>query len=200
MKTVKKIMSVIMIGTLITSQIGCAGKVTKISEPMDQVKFDKDYKYTVQIKGGSIISNVEGADIVSKKNNLVLKTKTSEKSVMNQDIKQINGVHNARDGSYALRGMVVGAASVGFVGGLMGIALSGFGAIGCESDSCIEASSGNPALGFLVVGAAGAAVGGLFGLGIGALIPKHKRIQITPIVEPTKTGSINAGANLGVTF
>lgn len=183
MKTMKKIMSVVMVTTLITSQIGCAGKVTKISEPIDQVKFDKEYTYTVKLKNGKISPKIPGDELQGENNQLNLKSKNEKRFLMAQDILEIDGVNNKSNGTNALMGLRNGSI-FGFLGGvIVGMFISG-----------IDPQPN------LIEGGIGAVFCGLVGLSIGAATPKHSHIQITPIVEPTKTGSINAGANLGVMF
>jgi hypothetical protein len=162
---------------------------------MDQVKFDKDYTYTVKLKDGHEVSKISGEQAQVKKDQLLVETKTEKKSLLVQDIKQINGVHNQSDGTNALKGLGVGAAVVGIP---MGLLVGAFAGAGGTAD-CNGHCDGSFGLGFLAGAAMGGGIGGLIGLGIGALIPKHNRVQITPIIEPTSNG-VNAGAKMQVNF
>lgn len=189
----------VMMG-LITSQVACAGKVTKIAAPLDQVKFERDYKYTVQLKTGEQSRAVTGDQIQVKSNQLVLNSSTQSKSLMSHEIQNIDGESSIRDGSYALQGLGIGA-GIGFaLGGLFGQAfvrgfcIDGGGPEGCDRDA------GDILGGIFFFGGITGAATGLLGLGIGALTPRYNKVQITPIVSPTAQGEVDAGVNVGVKF
>ncbi len=181
---------------LVTSQIGCAGKVTKISTQLDQVKFDKDYKYIVKLKSGDQTKEYVGTQVQAKVDQLLLNTPTEFKSLMIQDIQHVDGKSAVRNGSYALQGLGYGFL-IGFGGG---------GALGVAAlndcfgwDTC-DKNVGNYFVASLVFGVIFGVPASLVGLGIGALIPKHDKIQITPIMSPTAQGGVDAGLNVGVKF
>lgn len=177
-----------MIGTLITSQIGCAEKVAKISGPIDRIKFSQDYKYKIHLKNGEQIGDVTADQVQKDKNYLILQTQSGEKKLMNQDVKKIEALAKASKGNNAARGFGLGLGTGAILGLLFGLAVSPGG--DCQ-DGCVDITG----ISFLMGGIAG----GLLGLGIGAATPKHEKIEITPIVSPVP-GGVNAGANLGVTF
>ncbi len=197
MKKIQKIMSVVVVFTLITSQIGCAGKVTKISAPLDQVKFEKDYKYTVKLKTGEKTQVVTSDHIYGNPNELVIQTPTKSQTLMSQDIERIDGIGRKRTGSYAGRGFLIGAGG-GLIAGLgTSIAIS---ASNCttEPDDAFGCHDWD-ILGYILLTPFLTLAGGGLGAIIGAFIPAHHKIQITPIIEPTSSG-IRTGANLQVNF
>ncbi len=185
---------------LITSQIGCAGKMTKISAPLDQMKFEKDYRYTVKLKAGNQIDHLDGDQIQSDKDKLILKTQTASKDVNENEIYQIEGINKNPDGTNALKGMVIGGASVGTLFFVLGMASADSYSDTVQSSNGGDGASAGEIIGVgLLAGAIGAVIGGTAGLGIGALIPKHDRVQITPVVSPTTSG-VDAGVNVGFKF
>ncbi|MCC7460296.1 MAG: hypothetical protein IT286_03240 [Proteobacteria bacterium] len=196
----KKLVSMVVVFGLITSQVACAGKTTKISAPLDQVKFEKHYNYSVKMKTGEQTNAITGDQIQAKKDELLLNSSAQSKSLMSQDIQYVNGESTVRNGSYALQGLGVGA-GVGFIlGGLLGQAfvrgfcIDGGGPEGCDRDA------GDILGGIFFFGGITGAATGLLGLGIGALMPKHDKVQITPIVSPTAQGGVDAGVNVGFKF
>ncbi len=84
-------------------------------------------------------------------------------------------------GSHAVEGFFIGATAGFVLGGLWGMSVF-------ESNTA-----------FLPIGAMGAGVCGLVGLGIGALMPRYNNIQITPTINPTSAG-VDAGLNVGFKF
>jgi hypothetical protein len=199
-ESMKKLISMLVVFGMITSQVACGRKTTNISAPLDQVKFEKDYNYSVKLKTGEQTHAVSGDQIQAKPDELLLNSSAQSRSLMSQDIEYVNGVGTVRVGSYAVEGFGVGA-GVGFVlGGLLGHAfvrgfcIDGGGPEGCDRD-------GGAILGgiFFFCGITGAATG-LLGLGIGAFISKHDKVQITPIVSPTAQGGVDAGVNVGIKF
>jgi hypothetical protein len=200
MKIIKKTMSVVVIAGLVISQIGCASKMTKISAPLDQVKFEKDYRYTVKLKAGNQIDHLDGDQIQSDKDKLILKTQTTSKDVSKNEIYQIEGISKNANGTNALKGMVIGGASIGTLFFVLGMASADSYSDTVQSSNGGDGASAGEIIGVgLLAGAIGAVIGGTAGLGIGALIPKHDRVQITPIVNPTTSG-LDAGVNVGVKF
>lgn len=197
----KKLVSVVTIFGLVTSQIACAGKVTKISAPLDQVKFDKDYKYSVNLKSGEFIKATEGDKIQGTSDQLILKTQSTEQSFSNKDVVVINGTSTKRNGSYAKRGLAIGA-GMGFALGVFeGVTiLGGLSQFGCEGHpECESPSALQYSVAALIGGTVWGCIGSLFGLGIGALLPKYNKVQITPVISPTTSG-VDTGVNVGVTF
>ncbi len=193
MKTImKKIVTLMVTIAIVTSQIGCAGKVTKISVPLDQVKFEKNYKYKVVLKSGEQTKIVNNEQVQISQNQLKLGKNPNMQLVPSEKINRIVGQSTVKNGSNALLGMTVGAAILGV--GTFGLAQEGK----CKndnhsSDACLDE------VGMIGVTAVGAGLGALFGLGIGALIPKYDKVQITPIVSPSTSG-VDAGVNVGVKF
>ncbi len=184
----KKLVSVVLICGLATSQMACASKVTKISAPLDQVKFDKDYKYDVKFKTNYQISEISGDQIVTAPGQLTIKTKENEKLVMSKEILQIDGTSNQRVGSQAGKGFLIGLGS-GALGGVVISVINSHRCCTTDPDVYLYILL-PPLLGL---------IGGGLGAIIGAFIPRHQKIQITPVISPTTSG-VDAGVNVGVTF
>lgn len=184
----KKAVSMIVMFGLLASQVACAGKVQKLSVPIQEAQFNKDYRYKIQTKDQSV-SEAMGNEIVKNKNELILKTKNGEKKLMNQDVKQISGTNTKRDGSCAIPGMVIVGTLGFFMGGFVGSEFANF------SGDCPECEGEGFLLGAIFGGATGALLGGVIGLAI----PKHNSVQITPTVNPTTSG-VDAGVNVGFKF
>lgn len=186
---------------MVTSQVACGRKPLKqnITTPIDQIKFQTDYKYTAKLKTGEKIHAATGDQIQTSANQLIIKKPTESKSLMNQDIEQINGVGRKRVGSYAGEGFAIGAAA-GIVGTVTTILI--------ESSNCTDADNNvdtwftcdeGRAFALLFLTPVGLVAGGALGAIAGAFISKHDKIQITPVVSPTTSG-VNAGVNVGVKF
>jgi hypothetical protein len=183
----KFILVIVMIG-ITASQIGCAGKVTKVSEPMDKVQFNKNYSYTIKLKKEKPIEDIPGNQIVCTSDQTVIHSGEDEKKLLNTDIDQILG----RNMKATKTKMIPGAATGFVMLGLVGLVVGSIVSIGdiCDYRDCFI----NGGAGFIFGGMAGAIVGGLIGAGN----PRYD-IQITPIIEPTKEGA-NAGAKMQVNF
>lgn len=67
---IKKAISMMVMVGLVTSQVACGRKPIKqnITAPLDQVKFEKDYKYAVKLKTGEKTQAVTGDQIQTKPN------------------------------------------------------------------------------------------------------------------------------------
>ena len=106
----------------------------------------------------------------------------------------------SRADTHAVKGLWLGAAIGGGTGALFGLLVAKSwddndicgGSPNCNSDP-------NYGKAAAYLGLVGAGAGALIGLGIGALIPKDNKIQLTPVVYPDSNG-VNAGANLQVKF
>ncbi|MEZ4846439.1 MAG: hypothetical protein R2877_05705 [Bdellovibrionota bacterium] len=198
----KKLISMLVVLGLVTSQLGCGRKPLRqnISAPIDQVKFEKDYKYSVQLKTGEKTQAVSGDQIQTKPNELVLESDNQSKSLMSQDIKKVNGVGTKRVGSYAGAGFAIG----GGTGLLTGITLAAVHATTCKDNRNGHTEDGF-GCGFgtaiiLITTPGMALLGGGLGAIVGAFISKHDKVQITPIVSPTAQGGVDAGVNVGFKF
>lgn len=100
--------------------------------------------------------------------------------------------------NYAVRGAWIGAVSGGVAGGSLVFVLGGLMSEGCSNGGdypCGMETVGNTLTGVGI----GAAVGGLIGLGMGALIPKNEKLSVTPIIHTTPD-SVGGGVNLSLTF
>lgn len=192
MKTIfKKIVTIMVMIGFVTSHMGCGSKAQKISTPLDQVKFEKNYKYTVKLKTDEQQSKtVSGDQIVGKTNQIIIQTGTTEKSIMSQDIYIIEG-RGPKTGSYALEGLGIGAISLGGLGLIASLLVANNQCGG--SDKC----EGNATIPYFT--ALGIGLGGLFGFVIGLSTSKQDKIEITPIVTPTTSG-VDTGLNLGFKF
>ncbi|MCB0309513.1 MAG: hypothetical protein KDD48_09090, partial [Bdellovibrionales bacterium] len=102
------------------------------------------------------------------------------------DITQIVGTGKRHQGSYALMGMGIGAA----IGGVITSIILGTYVANSNNEPCTEGYVGFPVAGAVALGLdIGGTGGGICGLGIGALIPKNKKIRIVPIVPTSKTAT-----------
>lgn len=198
----KKTMSMMLMMGLITSQVACGRKPIKqnISSPIDQVKFEKDYKYAVKLKTGEKTEFVTGDQIQAKHNELILKSPTQSKSLMSQDIERVNGVGTKRVGSYAGEGFAIGAAT-GIVATVTTVLIASSGCSDSNNNddvwfTCDEGRT----LALVFLTPAGMLAGGALGAISGAFISKHDKVQITPVVSPTAQGGVDAGVNVGVRF
>jgi hypothetical protein len=188
---IKKLISMIAVFGLVTSQIGCAGKVTKISAPLDQLKFDSNYFYMLKTNQNLDLKDVPGNQIQNYPDRIHITQNNETKYLMHSQIQSIDGECNQKAGTYIFEGMAIGAISGG-------VPLALYSSLPCEGCEGHESASFKveTVYGFIL----GALIGGLFGSGIGALIPKHDKIQITPMVSPTAQGGLDAGLNVGVKF
>lgn len=203
MKTaIQKAVSMMVMVGLITSQVACGRKPIRqnITAPIDQVKFENNYKYTAKLKTGEKTQSVTAEQIQTKSNLMILNFSKGSQSLMSQDIEQIKGVGTKRVGSYAGEGFAIGAAT-GIVATVTTILI--------ESSNCTD-SNNNPdtwftcdegrTLALLFLTPVGLLAGGGLGAIVGAFISKHDKVQITPTVSPTAQGGIDAGVNVGVRF
>lgn len=200
----KKIVTLMVTIAIVTSQIGCAGKIQKISMPIDEIQFDKDYKYTVKLRTGQESKSIAGNQLQGKPNQLVLTDASGSKELSVQNISTIDGQSTVRNGSQVLKGLGYGAAIGGGLG--IGLGLLFANAFDGHGPDCGPGSpydcdvTPSEYLGISIAsGAIFAGIGSVLGLGIGALIPKYNKVQITPIVSPTTSG-VDAGVNVGVKF
>lgn len=98
--------------------------------------------------------------------------------------------------SYAGTGAIVGGITVGMATGIGAAALFGSCSFLDAGSQCKDSLV--PSIG-IEVGLVGAAIGAGFGALIGYAIPKHKKLSVVPILDPTP-GNITAGANLSFKF
>lgn len=182
----------VMVG-LITSQVACAGKVQRISGPLNQTKFPENYTYTVKLKTEEKFRGIQTNELSTSEDQLNIKTQTQEKSLMFKDIEYVYGESNQivqeGVGSGALMGGAVGA-GVGVLGGILfSFALS-------------SALEGEPRLApeVFIYTVPIPLVVGLFAGTVAGSQKTKKKILITPTVTPTKQGSVDAGVNVGVKF
>jgi hypothetical protein len=95
-------------------------------------------------------------------------------------------------GNYAIRGLWIGAASGGALGAF-GVYASG---LNCDENSTTGDCDAGPVLSGLV---GGGLIGGVIGLGIGALFPKEPKVSIVPVISGTPE-EFSAGFNLSTRF
>jgi hypothetical protein len=96
-----------------------------------------------------------------------------------------------QNGTHALDGLLIGGAVGGGVGVLTGLAfVKDF----CPGSDCSgdNRDTADYFKGALIFGGLFGAIGGLAGLGIGALVPKYHRVEITPVVS-RQTNGVNVG-------
>lgn len=185
---------------LVVSQIGCAGKVQKISAPLDQIKFEKDYKYAVKLKMGTYSQIVQGDQIQNGSKYLILKNKDQNITLMDQDIQHIEGKSTIQNGTQMLKFLAIGAGAGIVVGAGIGLFfgfVQNINRAGCNTEEDCKQANFPRYMGISsgIVGGAGA----LVGAGVGAFIPKYDRVQITPIINPITSG-VDAGVNVGIKF
>ncbi len=195
-RIVKKIVSTMVIVGCITSQIGCASKATKIIAPLSEIKFEKDYQYTVRLKTGEQTKTVTGDQIQNKSDKIII---DSIKPMIIQEIQSIDGQSSIRNGSYALRGMGIGALIGGGSFFVLGMAAAKSFSDESKSEGSDGASAGQIIRVGVLAGIIGVASGGTVGLIVGALVPKYNKVQITPIISPTTSG-MDTGVDVGFKF
>lgn len=98
-------------------------------------------------------------------------------------------------GTYATRGLWIGAASGSVLGAVYYNASYDSRCGEPALVNCADGKTGETVGGFFI----GGLVGGLVGLGIGALIPKEPKVSIVPVISGTPD-EFSAGFNLSTRF
>ncbi len=182
----------ILAALMLTQGMGCASKI-KTFQGLKDGKLNPDFNYKVKFNTGYEFKDIPGEQLSVSQGNLVVNKDDDLVAYRGGDILHIEGTSKQRQGSYALMGMGIGAAVGGVVTSII------LGVLAVQENN--ESSTDGPvptSLGAVIGFGAGALGGGVFGLGIGALIPKTKKLRIVPIV-PTSKGA-TTGLSISTTF
>jgi len=191
----KKIISSLL-AIIFIAQIGCGPKVERVSSPIQDVKFGNETKYSVSLKKGEKIETY-GSKLKVEQKHVVVESGADKKKISDQEIDNIAWTRH--DGTYALRGMLIGALVAGIPMTIAFTAAADGFSDWSESEGGEGATTGQKIAVGLLGGALSAIGGGVIGLGIGALFPKHTRVLLTPVVTQTQDG-VSAGGQVGVKF
>lgn len=186
---------------LVTSQAACAGKIHRINSPVDQAQLPQDYTYTVKLRTDEKISGLQTEDIQQRSNHLIIESNDKKRSLLDQEIEYIYGQSNQAVEYRRLESAMVGSGfggALGFTVGYIMAILKTASEKTCE-DNCSPRTSDKEKIVKILISTG---VGGVLGGGIGfvASRKKKKEILITPTVNPTSQGKVDAGVNVGVKF
>lgn len=180
----QKIINFFIIWSLLAFQVGCGttgrrNAADSRSSSDSCNTFQPDY-YSIKMKNGKK-HKIEGSRLEKHGDLLAVISKDGafESTYHMREIKEVAAV-GGRKGSHALAGMGYGA--------LGGLVIGGAIAGGFATQSC--GGSGDPGdcrafnkAGMIIAPTGLAIVGGLLGLGVGAVLPKKKKIIIIPSVS-----------------
>lgn len=166
--------AVVLISIISMNTIGCT-KPAKITTPIEQIKFDEEYRYSIKLKDNKWVHGVEGAKLSSTATELNYELGSQKSTLLNQNISQINGIKK-KDAS---TGMVAGI-GIGVLGVVAG---SVFAALTKPDRPTFYGQQQEEPNYFvpLVVGMlAGAVIGGI----VQSAITNRSAVEITPIAIP----------------
>ena len=182
-----KILIIPIIATLICPSVTMA-QSAETADNQSIPRFEPSRKYTFDLKDSKPSIRVKGSSIQMEGNKFIIQDPREDK-VQEIPIESIQMIRE-KNGSYALLGAGIGAASGGALAAT--IALTG----SCSGDSDPGDCESINDLAIAIGIPSGVVLGGLLGLGIGSAIPKEKKISISPIISPVSKNQIYG---LGVT-
>lgn len=189
--TIQKVFSYILVVTMFSAQIGCGNKI--LSTPIHRAQFDQNYTYNIHTVQNTEIENIPGENIQNLSDRIHITQNEKTKYLLHSQINSINGESKQAVSTHALNGLAYGA----LIGGIsMAVVFNAVPCLFCDEEGDYQLDFfGNVSTGLIL----GGILGGITGLGIGALIPQKQKIQITPVISSTSQG-ISTGANVQVRF